>query len=208
MFDVVPHPLHPLLQAPRSFFEVVGAVIRSLVHKEPPGSVHEQSSSVGRGLSVMGARDRGDTTTRRPRPVNTRTHCPSQEAISTHRKLRVAMLTARIAVAGAALALMPAACGGGTTDAEPTTTTTTPADAADAYARDLPGAENLGCPAGGHGPEAEGHPGCVYALAFAGCLEGLTGNPISPVPVEEEFADEPALVEIYQRAVDDCAPGS
>jgi hypothetical protein len=36
-------------------------------------------------------------------------------------------------------------------------------------------------------------------------MEGLTGERIGPVPIEEEFPDEPRLVEIHNQAISDCA---
>lgn len=82
--------------------------------------------------------------------------------------------------------------------------TDTPAATADAYALELSGGVTTGCSQAAPGPEAEANQGCIYSVAFAGCLEGLTGDPVGPLPVEEEFPDEPALVEIHRQAVIDC----
>lgn len=81
-----------------------------------------------------------------------------------------------------------------------------PAETADAYALELSGGVTTGCSQAAPGAEAEANPGCIYSVAFAGCLEGLTGEPVGPLPVEEEFPNEPALVEIHRQAVTDCSP--
>lgn len=133
----------------------------------------------------------------------------------------------RRALAALALVALLAACGGDddvdatTTTAEQATTTTstsepdeattTTADGesaaaiADGYALELSGGETTGCSSAEPGPEAETNPGCIYSAAFAGCLEGITGEQTAPLPVEEEFATEPALIELYNQAVEDCS---
>jgi hypothetical protein len=76
---------------------------------------------------------------------------------------------------------------------------------ADRYARAHSDGETTGCSQAEPGPEAESHPGCIYSAAFAGCLHGLTGEQPAPLPIEDEFATEPALVELYHTARTECA---
>lgn len=83
-----------------------------------------------------------------------------------------------------------------------------PEEIADAYAKELSGGETLGCSSAGRGEESERNPGCIYSAAFAGCLEGLTGEQVGPLPVEEEFDQEPELVAIHETAVEECAEQS
>jgi len=78
-------------------------------------------------------------------------------------------------------------------------------EAADIYALELSGGEREGCSSARPGKESENHPGCIYAVAFAGCAEGQTGKRLGPLPVEKEFPDEPGLQAIYHQAVRDCA---
>lgn len=94
-----------------------------------------------------------------------------------------------------------------TTSTTSTTTTTAPAapeDLADAYALEKSGGEREGCSSAAPGAEAEANGGCIYTVAYGGCYEGLTGDQLSPLPVEEEFPTEPGLVAIYRQAVADC----
>lgn len=73
------------------------------------------------------------------------------------------------------------------------------------YATEQSGGTTTGCSNAAPGAEAEANPGCIYTVSFSGCLEGLTGEQATPLPVEQEFSDEPALVERYHQAVKDCA---
>jgi hypothetical protein len=79
-----------------------------------------------------------------------------------------------------------------------------PAKRADAYAREL-SSDETGCSTAEPGPEAEAHPGCIYSAAFAGCLEGITGEQVTPLSAEEEWKFEPGLVEIHRMAVKSCS---
>ena len=72
------------------------------------------------------------------------------------------------------------------------------------YATERSGGVTTGCSQAAPGPEAETEPGCIYTVPFAGCLHGITGERVGPLPVEEEFPDEPGLVERYYTAFDDC----
>lgn len=65
--------------------------------------------------------------------------------------------------------------------------------------------EMLGCSTAAPGRESEQDPGCIWSVAFAGCLDGLTGQQTGPVTIEEEFPTEPALVARYYEAVEHCA---
>jgi hypothetical protein len=100
---------------------------------------------------------------------------------------------------GLIVVLLLAACSGGDDDAA------SPSDGAMAYALDKSGGVTTGCSAAAPGAEAEAAPGCIFAVAFAGCSEGLTGERLGPVPVEDEFPDEPGLVDLYHQAVEDCS---
>jgi hypothetical protein len=105
-----------------------------------------------------------------------------------------------------------------TTTTEATTTTTeatttappTTADQlsveehAEAYALEKSGGERLGCRSAMPGPDSESDPGCIHSVAFSGCHEGLTGDTLGPLSVEEEFPTEPGLVALYHEAVEDC----
>lgn len=75
------------------------------------------------------------------------------------------------------------------------------------YALEQSGGERLGCSTAAPGPESEAHPGCIYSVAFSGCYEGITGEQLGPLPIEEEFPREPKLQEIYRRAISDCSDG-
>jgi hypothetical protein len=100
------------------------------------------------------------------------------------------------------------ACGGDddtSTSAETASAASTQEDVADEYALGKSGGERTGCSTAAPGAEAEANAGCIYSVSFAGCLEGLTGESIGPLPIEEEFPDEPALVELYRQAVADCS---
>lgn len=115
-----------------------------------------------------------------------------------------------VLVACGLLTFVVGACDG-SEESLPTTTTTaqhaaSPADRADAYARERSGGETEGCSRAAPGEE-ETTPGCVYAVAFAGCHDGITGEQLSPLPVEEEFPDSPALHELYGEAMADCGEG-
>jgi hypothetical protein len=93
-----------------------------------------------------------------------------------------------------------------TTSAAPTSPSAapTPADTADAYALNLSGGVRTGCLSAAPGPEAESDPGCIYGAAFAGCLEGISGEQVGPLSPEDEYPQEPGLVRIYYQAVEDC----
>jgi hypothetical protein len=116
-----------------------------------------------------------------------------------------------------AVVLALAACGGG--DDSPSSETTpvapspssestpvdaSPSDVAYDYALEKSGGETLGCLTAARGAESETNPGCIFSVSFSGCLEGLTGEQSLPLPVEEEFDQEPALVELYRQAAEDC----
>ena len=113
--------------------------------------------------------------------------------------------TVGVICAGLLLAL--SGCSGGAPEDAPTTpaaVTESPADQADMYALEKSGGERNGCSAATPGQEAESDPGCRYAAAFAGCLEGITGEQVGPMSAEEEWANEPALVELQLQAIADC----
>jgi|SRR5665647_49776 len=112
----------------------------------------------------------------------------------------------------AALLLTLTGCSGGAPEDAPTSpaavaespASQSPADQADAYALEKSGGETTGCTSAAPGQEAEEDPGCRYAAAFAGCLEGITGEQVGPMSAEEEWANEPALVDLQHQAVADC----
>jgi hypothetical protein len=83
--------------------------------------------------------------------------------------------------------------------------TASPAERAEEYATERSGGETTGCSQAEPGEEAEQHPGCIYAAAFTGCHDGITGEQLSPIAVEDEFAQEPALQALYFEAVEDCS---
>jgi hypothetical protein len=101
---------------------------------------------------------------------------------------RILVLTASI--------LLLASCGG---DDE-----AKPVDKAHEYAIEKSGGTTTGCSNAASGAEAENNPGCIYSVSLAGCTEGLTGESPNPLPIEQEFAQEPGLVERYHQAVTDC----
>ena len=70
------------------------------------------------------------------------------------------------------------------------------------YAVQISGGTTIGCSASA---DPANEPGCHYAAAFGGCLEGLTGEKVGLLPPEVEFP-EPELLEIYQAAVLACTP--
>jgi len=70
------------------------------------------------------------------------------------------------------------------------------------YAVGISGGAITGCASSA---EPANEPGCHYAAAFAGCLEGLTGEPPGALAPEVEFP-KPELLEIYQAAVLACTP--
>lgn len=76
--------------------------------------------------------------------------------------------------------------------------TSTPSEIADAYAKEKSGGETLGCSTAAPGEESEKHPGCIYAVALSGCMEGLTGEPLGP-PAEEEFQTSRRCVRFITR---------
>lgn len=78
-------------------------------------------------------------------------------------------------------------------------------EVADEYAVGRSGGERTGCSTAAPGAEAEANAGCIYSVSFAGCLEGLTGDEFGTLPIEEEFPDEPTLVELHYQAVADCS---
>lgn len=80
------------------------------------------------------------------------------------------------------------------------------ADEAGEYALDKSGGVTTGCSTAAPGSEAESAPGCIFTVTFAGCMEGLTGERLGPLSVEDEFPTEPALVDLYYQAVEDCRP--
>ncbi len=95
-----------------------------------------------------------------------------------------------------------------TTAAEPAATVAdsgSPEERADAYAQQLSGGETTGCAATAPGPESETNPGCIYSAAFAGCLEGITGEQAGTQTAEEAWVSEPALAAIQIQAAVDCA---
>ena len=100
----------------------------------------------------------------------------------------------------------PTPAGGAPADvpATPSAVTESPADQADTYALEKSGGERNGCSLAAPGQEAENDPGCLYGAAFAGCLEGITGEQVGPFTAEEEWANEPALVEAQLQATADC----
>ncbi|MDQ3769045.1 MAG: hypothetical protein M3370_06150, partial [Actinomycetota bacterium] len=59
-----------------------------------------------------------------------------------------------------------------------------------------------GCTDTPPGPESESNPGCIYAAAFAGCMNGLKPGSI-PTGREGDF-DEPGLLKVEARAKRDC----
>lgn len=83
--------------------------------------------------------------------------------------------------------------------------TTPPDQVASDYAREKSGGQTIGCSMAKPGAEAEGSPGCIYSAAFAGCLEGLTGERAA-LPASEEWKAEPKLLAIHTQAVKDCTP--
>jgi hypothetical protein len=62
-----------------------------------------------------------------------------------------------------------------------------------------------GCLEAAPGRESEANVGCIWPVLFSGCHDGLTGEQLSPMTVEDEFPTEPGLQQRYHRAVQDCA---
>lgn len=108
------------------------------------------------------------------------------------------MKTASLAALLVAAVLL--GCGEGS---EPAPPEQSPAERADAYALERSGGEREGCSQVAPGTGAD-VPGCIYSAAFAGCMEGITGKPTSPVSYREEFP-EPELRKLYEQARADCA---
>ena len=80
-----------------------------------------------------------------------------------------------------------------------------PEERADAYAQELSGGATTGCASTPPGPESEVNPGCIYSAAYTGCLEGITGELGATQTAEEAWVSEPALLELQNQAVIDCA---
>jgi hypothetical protein len=51
--------------------------------------------------------------------------------------------------------------------------------------------------------EAEHDAACIYAAAFAGCLEGQAGEPLGPASYKEEFPEK-GLQRVYEKARAAC----
>lgn len=78
-----------------------------------------------------------------------------------------------------------------------------PTEIADTYAREVGGKQGR-CLEGDPGAEAASHPGCIYAAAFTGCVDGVDEERERDSAIEDEFP-EPELVAVYERAYSDCA---
>lgn len=79
-----------------------------------------------------------------------------------------------------------------------------PAERADAYALEKSSGIRTGCGSAAPVPPAQQEPGCIYVAARSGCLYALDRSQANSRKAVREKIATPALLEIYEHAVDDC----